>query len=353
MALTAATVGFGIWWFWPTDRNADGPPRLATNDRNDAAPAVDSQVSDPDRSGAQRQDSGLVWAKTPNTAGESPDPGTTTPNGTPLAALNTDANADDRDEPGAPTRRNEAIARAGRMYEAGQVLEARAELNRLLNDRLTRSEQAEVRRWLTKAAEETIFSTKRMPNDPLVAAYKIQGGDALERIGKQFNVPHEILMTVNSIRDARKIRAGETIKVLNGPFHARIHISEFRLDVYLQDTYVRSFPVGLGADGSTPEGTWRVKNRLPHPTYYPPASAVEKRIIRPHDPANPLGVRWIGLEGAGGNAVGRYGYGIHGTNEPNSVGKAASLGCVRMANDDVIVLYGLLLPGKSTVTILP
>jgi hypothetical protein len=48
-------------------------------------------------------------------------------------------------------------------------------------------------------------------------------------------------------------------------------------------------------------------------------------------PANPLGTRWMGL--------GYKGYGIHGTNMPLSIGKAASHGCIRMRNQDVEDLF--------------
>ena len=133
----------------------------------------------------------------------------------------------------------------------------------------------------------------------------------------------------------------------------KIYKSKFRMDVYLQDLYIRSFRVALGSENGTPEGVWRVKNRLENPTYYPPASATDKRIIAPDDPNNPLGKRWIGLEGIEGACVGHEGFGIHGTIEPDSIGKAVSLGCVRMHNEDVALLYKLLQPGKSQVTILP
>lgn len=61
-----------------------------------------------------------------------------------------------------------------------------------------------------------------------------------------------------------------------------------------------------------------------------------KKNIPGGAPENPLGVRWIGLEvpGTDGSI-----YGIHGTNEPNSIGKHASSGCVRMQNEDVTWLY--------------
>lgn len=166
-------------------------------------------------------------------------------------------------------------------------------------------------------------------------------------------MPYEILMTMNGIGDPRKVRAGQRLKIPRGPFHAKIHKSKFRLDVYLQDLYVRSYRVGLGTEGGTPEGVWKVKNRLKNPTYFPPASSEQKRIIPADDPSNPLGERWIGLEGVEGDAVGREGYGIHGTIEPESIGKAVSLGCIRMHNENVEFFYKLMLPGRSTITILP
>ena len=265
------------------------------------------------------------------------------PDETPMKGDSADTRASD----------NPTIEAARRQYAAGKLIEARHALNALLSRNLSRTEQAEVRELLGKIADETIFSKRRLPDDPLVSAYTVQSGDVLVRIGNHYDVPAEALMRINGIRDARNLRADQTIKVLKGPFNVRIYSSEFRLEVYLQDLYLRSYRVALGADQGTPMGVWRVKERLDNPTYYPSPSAEDKRIIAANDPANPLGERWIGLEGIEGDAKGRFGYGIHGTIEPESIGKAVSLGCVRMHNEDVAFLYDLMQPGKSTVTILP
>ena len=71
-----------------------------------------------------------------------------------------------------------------------------------------------------------------------------------------------------------------------------------------------------------------VANRIPFPTWYS-----RRGVVRP-GAANPLGTRWIGLSKAG--------YGIHGTNAPESIGRAASHGCVRMRNRDVEELFALI-----------
>jgi LysM repeat protein len=254
----------------------------------------------------------------------------------------------------APVAGDPRVAGAQQKLAAGQVLEARQELNSLLRDgALSGRVAAEVRTLLAGLADQTVFARKLTPGDPLQESHTIQPGDRLIHIARKLDLPHEILMEINKIHDAGTIRADQKIKLLHGPFHARIYKSDFRLDLYLGDLYVRSYAVGLGADPGTPEGAWKVKDRLPNPTYYPSASATEKRIIAPDDPDNPLGEYWIGLEGVEGDAVGHDGYGIHGTIEPESIGKAVSLGCVRMHNEDVAFVYKCLLPGKSTVTVLP
>ena len=60
-------------------------------------------------------------------------------------------------------------------------------------------------------------------------------------------------------------------------------------------------------------------------------------------------VHEIGLHGKEGEAVGRGGFGIHGTIRPEEIGKAASRGCIRLHNKDVAVLYDLLAEGQSFV----
>src|SRR5690606_37787574 len=129
--------------------------------------------------------------------------------------------------------------------------------------------------------------------DPLIEPYKLGAGEVLAKVCKRFNVPAEIIMHVNGVQDARRLRAGQLLKIPRGPLHVRIDRSDFRLDLYAQDTYIRSFQVGLGKSG-TPTGKWLVEDRLKDPTYFPPPSAPDKRVVAP-GPNNPLGRFWIAI----------------------------------------------------------
>jgi len=103
-----------------------------------------------------------------------------------------------------------------------------------------------------------------------------------------------------------------------------VDLSDRRL--YLLDGHevVRAFPVGIGAILTrTPTGEYRIVNRQANP-------------------GGPFGAYWLGLS--------RPHYGIHGTNDPASVGGMVSQGCIRMHNADVLQLAARV-PNGTRVTI--
>jgi uncharacterized protein YgiM (DUF1202 family) len=107
-----------------------------------------------------------------------------------------------------------------------------------------------------------------------------------------------------------------------------------KLYLYKNGKVSKVYPVATGRTSQlTPEGTWPVVVKINKPGW--------KNIPGGH-PDNPLGERWNGISVRGDN--GRT-YGIHGTNNPQSIGKHASSGCVRMHNKDVIELYNTIYEG--------
>lgn len=232
-----------------------------------------------------------------------------------------------------------------------RIITARDKLNEMLSTPLSRQQSAFVKSEFSNLAEKWLFNRTVLTGDTLCSNYKVEPGGRLGKIGRKFKVPYQILMRINNIERPETLRAEETIKVINGPFHVKVYRSTFTMDLYLQDTFVRSFPVGLGqADRETPTGLWRVKpgGKLVKPLWTDPDTGI---IYRGTDSDYPLGSRWIGLQGLKGAAEGRTGFAIHGTNSSGQTGQAISRGCIRMNDNDVKLVYDLLTPGLSQVVV--
>jgi LysM repeat protein len=221
----------------------------------------------------------------------------------------------------------------------------------MLSTTMSQQQLALVKKQLSSLSEKWLFDRDVFSGDKLCGSYDVKPGDTAGDIGRRFNVPYEILMQINNISNPKALRAGETIKIINGPFHCRINRSTFTMDLFLQDTFVRSFMVGLGKpEMETPTGRWIVKpgGKLISPTWTDPDTG---KTYDAQDPDYPLGARWIGIEGIEGNAKGRTGFAIHGTNNPQQLGVAGSRGCIRLYDDDVKSVYDLLVSGVSQVLI--
>ncbi len=232
-------------------------------------------------------------------------------------------------------------------------------VQRILNDELLSGHFAgpeldEARELLGKAGEQLVFSPRPYRDDPHATAYTIQPGDRLVKIAAGFNITSDLLIRINNIPDPRRIKPGQQLKAIRGPFHAVVTKSRFNMDLYLGapggpgSTFITSYPVGLGKDDSTPIGAWKAAGKLINPVYYSPRG---EGIIAADDPKNPLGEFWIGLSGIDGGAQGKSSYGIHGTIDPTSIGRTESMGCIRMRNEDVAVVYELLVESKSTILV--
>ena len=113
-----------------------------------------------------------------------------------------------------------------------------------------------------------------------------------------------------------------------------ISIPDHELAVIENGQVKAIYPVATGKDSTpSPTGSFRIVVRVVDPTYYH-----EGKVIAP-GPRNPLGDRWMGLD--------RKGYGIHGTNAPQSIGKPASHGCFRMAKRDLEELFAMVKVGDE------
>jgi len=127
------------------------------------------------------------------------------------------------------------------------------------------------------------------------------------------------------------------MQTANQPGKARvivISVTHRKLALLEDGKIVKIYTIAVGKKSTpTPSGTFSVISRVNNPIW-----SHKGKVAQP-GPANPVGSRWIGLS--------LKGYGIHGTNEPNSIGRAASHGCIRMAKQDIEELFTLVAVGDE------
>lgn len=161
-----------------------------------------------------------------------------------------------------------------------------------------------------------------------------------EVIGARWQVRvHAIAVTlILAATEAFAQEQAQAIKAIEATREVVVSIPDRKLALVENGEVVKVYPVAVGkASTPSPTGEFTVKNRVTDPTYY------HKGQVIPAGPANPVGTRWIGLS--------QKGYGIHGTNAPRSIGKAASHGCIRMAKADLQELFELLRPGDKVLIV--
>jgi len=137
-----------------------------------------------------------------------------------------------------------------------------------------------------------------------------------------------VAVAVQALAQQAATQAKETKRVIV------VSLEDRKLALVEEGQVKKIYTVAVGKPSTpSPEGTFTIERRAVNPIYHHDGKTV---LPGPH---NPVGTRWMGLS--------IRGYGIHGTNEPNSIGKAASHGCIRMAKVDLEEFYELVAVGDT------
>jgi lipoprotein-anchoring transpeptidase ErfK/SrfK len=168
----------------------------------------------------------------------------------------------------------------------------------------------------------TPFLTKDKPGRSVDAIRLMQ------RVSAALRANTRLPIRVHTRTVAPKVSVGTFANVIV------INRSVNRLYLYETGKLWRTFGVATGqAIYPTPRGEWHIVVKYRNPWWYPPTGSSWARGLQPvpPGPSNPLGTRWMGLDAPG--------VGIHGTNNPSSIGYSASHGCVRMQVPDAEWLF--------------
>jgi lipoprotein-anchoring transpeptidase ErfK/SrfK len=185
-------------------------------------------------------------------------------------------------------------------------------------------------------------------------------GSTLELLGETFHSHPAFIRRLNPNVNWDKLLPGVTVMVPGveavtidgGAAQIVITLAAHQLEVFDEEGHVIAhFPVSIAHHAEKrPVGELHVVVIIPNPDYtfdpevFPEsaeAKALGRKLILPPGPNNPVGVAWIGLD--------RPGYGIHGTPEPEAVGRTESHGCFRLANWDALTLLKLVRSGMRVI----
>lgn len=217
----------------------------------------------------------------------------------------------------------------GELANVHQVLSAW-----FADNRLTPQEDMQLTELLDQVAGTVVYSRQAVLDPP----YTVEPGATLERIAERYGVPWRLLAKINGIAQPEQLAPGQSLKVIRGPFEARIYLSRSELVLFVRDYYAGRFPLTVGSDASTAPGIYRVCEKFESPSYYTPTG-----VISPGDPNNPLGRLWIGLGGR---------LGIHGPGQPDLTGQPNPPGAFILSEKDIEDVYDILSVG-SQITIIP
>lgn len=229
---------------------------------------------------------------------------------------------------------DEALLVLGQVYETQQqAIEAQA-IYRLLLEQFPSSplvEETQTR--LGRVNVDVLFSPTVTDLDGM---HEVQPGDTLGEIASANHTTIELIKRANGL-------AGDTIyprqklKVSTGRFRLRVDKSQNQLLLTKEEQFVKLYAVATGKNNSTPVGTFTIVNKVVDPPWYRLGA-----VVPPDSPENILGTRWMGIS--------EEGYGIHGSVDPEAIGRQVTAGCVRMTRADVEELFTIV-PVGTEVTI--
>ena len=191
----------------------------------------------------------------------------------------------------------------------------------------------------------------------------------VELLGERFHSERDFLRRLNPGMNMDHLAVGTTVKVpaIENPLYVpklaqhghlvakrpefqprvlMVYTKEKMVDVLEDGQLLASFPITPGSTTlPAPPGTWKIENMASMPYFRYDESMLEHGVRSdnfvnlPPGPNSPVGVMWMGLN--------KSGIGLHGTANPETIGRAASHGCIRLANWDAVKLSQMVTVGVT------
>jgi len=229
----------------------------------------------------------------------------------------------------------ELFALAAKYEGSGDLLSLRDTYQKIMEKFPNSNNIQKAQEGLESANVRILFSP--IPTSGSIS-YEVVKGDTLARIAKKFSNTQDMIMRVNNLKSPGVVSLGRRIKVHNEKFSIVVDKSQNILSLKSADKIVKTYRVSTGVNNSTPVGAFRIINKVIDPPWYTAGT-----VIPPGSPKNILGSRWLGISAKG--------YGIHGTTDPQSIGKQVTSGCIRMKNPEAEELYSIVPEGTEVMIV--
>lgn len=227
----------------------------------------------------------------------------------------------------------EPLEKALALREAGKLAEAREALLTLLANGGDAQLVAEIQKALGDLNMQLLLTPSPAPEK---VDYVVQPGDSLGRIAKIHNTTIEVIQKVNGLRETI-IQPAQRLRVTPTKFAVAVSKSQNTLLVSNDGKFFKLYRCGTGQYSTTPVGTFKIADRIPSPPWWK-----DGQTIPFGSKENVLGKYWLALDIPH--------YGIHGTWEPETIGRQSSQGCIRLINEDVEELF-IILPVGTPVQV--
>ena len=215
-----------------------------------------------------------------------------------------------------------------RQIEQDQLRDALYTLSAWLGSPDLTPEQADqLQQLLDQLAGTVIFSDEHL----MEPAYVVRRGEQLQDIAAFYHVPWELLAKINGLEEPYVLLPAQQLKVVKGPFAARVDLQQQQVFLYLRGYYAGRFVFTAGRDQPPRPGTYQVISKMEQRTWYDESG----HEVPPDHPDQPFGPFWIDL---GSNQS------IHG-----AAASGPDRGCVSVGPRDAEDLYGILAVGSQVI----
>ncbi len=221
------------------------------------------------------------------------------------------------------------------FLEKGELLKAQKVFKEIMASYTFRPGIEEIQKKLEDLNMRILLSGLAVPGETV--SYLVKKGDSLDKIAKEFDTTVAFIKMQNGLA-SDLIKPDMQLRIWTKKFSVAVDKSQNILLLKSEGEVIKTYIVSTGKDNITPVGTFKITNKLVNPVW-----THDGKIIPPESPENILGTRWLGFD--------LPGYGIHGTTQPESIGKQVTAGCVRMLNSDVQELYDLLPIGTEVIIV--